>query len=146
MLSRPTPEKIARVLLLIVAVFFTVASAFALLIAVTLAFPGTPLDGVWAMKPAGRAGFLSLGIVAILLMILLAAVLCFCAIGLYRLRPWARWVAFALLAINVIPDAVQGFTGQPTIFLPISIVAIIAVYLALPVTGRAIRKVGPRGE
>jgi hypothetical protein len=134
------PERISRVLLVVIAVFFAAATVFALLIAATLIAPGTALDGVWAMKPSARAGFVSLGVLAILLMLLLAAVLAFTSVALFRRRPWARWVAFALLVVNVVPDVIQGFLGQPAIFVPISIVAVIAVWLALPVTGRVCRK------
>ena len=137
--TRPAGERVARVILLVVAVFLVVAAAFALVIATTLLVPGTVLDGVWAMKPSSRIGFVAIGGWGILLMVLLAAVLLVAAIGVFRRRPWARWVAFALLAVNVIPDAVQSL-AQPVILIPIAVVAAVAVYLALPVTGRACRR------
>lgn len=139
--STPVPlrERVARVVVLVVAVFFVVAAGFALVIATTLLLPGTVLDGVWAMKSGSRAGFVAFGGWGIVLMVLLAIVLAVTAIGLFRRRPWARWVGFALLAINVIPDAVQGFAGDVAIFVPIVPVAAIAVYLALPVVGRTFR-------
>lgn len=129
-------ERLARVLLLVLAVFFTVATLFALLVAFTLVYPGTPADELWAMKPGSRAGFESLGALAVLLMTVLAAVLVLAAIGLYRRRNWARWLAFALLVVNVVPDAVQALAGATVIFIPVVVVGAIAVYLALPVTGR----------
>jgi hypothetical protein len=132
-------ERVARVVLLVVAVFFAIAAAFALLIATILLFPGSALDGVWAMKAGSRAGFVALGGWGIVLMIVLAIVLIVTVVGIVQRRPWSRWVAFALLVINVVPDAVQGFAGNVAIFLPISIAAVFAVYLALPVTGRACR-------
>jgi general stress protein CsbA len=90
------------------------------------------------MKPGSRAGFEHLGLAAPLLMVLLAVVLCFTAVALFRRLRWSRWVAVALLVINVVPDAVRGFVGSVAIFVPISIVAVVAVCLALPVTGRAV--------
>jgi hypothetical protein len=117
-------ERVARVVLLVVAVFFAIAAAFALLIATILLFPGSALDGVWAMKAGSRAGFVALGGWGIVLMIVLAIVLIVTVVG---------------IVINVVPDAVQGFAGNVAIFLPISIAAVFAVYLALPVTGRACR-------
>lgn len=135
--NRTPAERASLAMLYFVATFFAVAAAFALLIAFTLFVPGTGLDGVWAMKPGSREGFAAIGILAPLLMLLLAAVLIFTSVALFRRRRWARWLAFALLVINVIPDAIQGILGQPTIFIPISIVAAVAVWLALPVTGRA---------
>jgi hypothetical protein len=137
---RPLSEQIARVVLMIVAVFLTIAATFALFIACVLLFPGTPLDTVWAMKAGSRDSFASIGALGVVLMLVLAAVLIVAAIGLFRRRSWARWLAFALLVINVVPDAVQGFAGEFSIFVPISIVAAVAVYLALPVVGRACRR------
>jgi hypothetical protein len=129
-------ERVARVVVLVVAVFCVCASAFSLFVAGTLLWPNPTLNGIWAAKPEAREQFVSLGAVGILLLAALAGVALVIGIGLFRRWRWARWAAVVLLLGNVIPDVVRAITVDPTIFIPIVPVAAVVVYLALPVVGR----------
>jgi hypothetical protein len=131
-------ERVARVVVVIVAVFLLAASVFAVVVLASLLVPGTALDGLWAMKPGSRTTFTGMGAGGGALLVGLAVVLVPTAVGLLRRRRWARWVAIVLLAANVVPDLVRAF-GEPAIFVPIVPVAAILVYLALPVVGRTFR-------
>jgi hypothetical protein len=132
-------ERVARIVVIVVGVFLLVGAAFALTVLLSLLAPGTPLDGLWAMKAGSRQQFVGMGAGGLALLLALAAVLVPTGIGMLRRWRWARWVAVVLLAANVVPDAVQGFAGKPAIFVPIVPVAAILVYLALPVVGRTFR-------
>jgi hypothetical protein len=136
MTTTPLAERIARIVVLIAGVFLLVAAAFALTVLVTLLVPGTPLDGLWAMKAGSRDQFVGMGAGGIALLIGLDIVLIPTGIGLLRRWRWARWVAILLLAANVVPDVVMGFDGKPSIFVPIVPVTAVLVYLTLPVVGR----------
>jgi hypothetical protein len=137
--------RVARIVVVVVGIFLLVAAIFALTVLATLLIPGTPLDGLWAMKAGSREQFVAMGAAGFALLIGLAVVLVPTGIGLLRRWRWARWVAILLLAANVVPDLVMGFEGNPAIFVPIVPVAAILVYLALPVVGRTFAP-RPRAE
>lgn len=131
--------RFARVVVVIVAVFFFVTTVLAAVVTVAVAVPGTALDGVWALKEQSKAGFYELGAWGAALMGVLTVVLAATAIGLVRRKPWARWVSIALLAINVVPEAIRGFAGAPDQFFVVVPIAALAVYLAFPPVGRTFR-------
>jgi uncharacterized membrane protein (DUF2068 family) len=135
----PASERVARVVVLFVAVFCVAASAFSVIVVITLLWPRSALSGIWAAKPGALDQFLALGALAVIGMLLLAAVAAIIAVGLFQRRRWARWLAVVLLAANVVPDVVRAILVDPTIFIPIVPVAVVVVYLALPVVGRTFR-------
>jgi hypothetical protein len=135
----PPAERVARAIVLVVAVFCLFASAFSLLVVITLVWPHSAVSVIWEAKPGAYSQFLALGALAVVLMILLAVVAAIIGVGLFRRRRWARWLAIVLLAGNVVPDVVRAITVDPTIFIPIVPVAAVVVYLALPVVGRTFR-------
>jgi hypothetical protein len=132
--------RIARAVVVVVAALFFVGAAFALTVGFTLLVPGTAVDRIWAMKAGSRAPFEAIGAWGIVLMALLAGVLVVASVGLLRRWRWARWFAVLLLAVNVVPDIVRGFTVEPAVLIPIIPVAAVMVYLALPVVGRSFRR------
>ena len=135
--------RIARVVVAAVGVLFLAITALVLVIVSSLVVPGTALDGLWSLKPGSRDVFDTLGLAGILLLLVVGAVAIATGIGLLRRRRWARWVAVVGLGVNALPDLVQGFLGRPEIFIAAVPVALVAVYLALPVVGRAMQ---PRAD
>jgi hypothetical protein len=135
----PIGERVARIVVLVVAVFCLCASVFSLIVVVTLLWPRSALSVIWRAKPGALEQFLALGPLAVILMLLLAAAAAIIGIGLFRRRRWARWLAVILLAGNVVPDVGRAILVDPTIFIPIVPVAAVVVYLALPVVGRTFR-------
>ena len=81
--------------------FGAIASGFA---AITLISPGTALDTVWRVNPAGHAGLLRLGGWAVLLMGSVSVACCATAFGLWNGREWARVLAVVILAFNLVGD------------------------------------------
>jgi hypothetical protein len=139
----PLSIRVARVIITAVGVLFVAITALVLVIATSLAVPGTALDRMWLLKPGSRDVFDTLGLWGILLLLVVGGVALATGIGLLRRRRWARWVAAVGLALNAVPDLVQGFLGRPEILIAAVPVALIAVYLALPVVGRALQ---PRAD
>jgi hypothetical protein len=136
----PIGERVARIVVLVVAIFCLCASAFSLIVVVTLLWPHSALASIWDAKPGALRQFLALGALAVILMILLAVAAAIIGIGLIQRRRWARWLAVILLTGNVVPDVVRAILVDPTIFIPIVPVAAVVVYLALPVVGRTFRR------
>ena len=77
--------------------FGAIASCFA---AITLLSPGTALDSVWRVNPAGHAGLLRLGGWAVLLMGSVSVACSCAAFGLWNGREWARILAVVILLLN----------------------------------------------
>jgi hypothetical protein len=132
--------RIARVILVVVGILLICIAPLVIVIIVSLVVPGTALDGMWAGKPDGRAFFDSLGLAGILFLAVLGIIGVTTGVGLLQRRRWARWVTVVLLGANAVPDLVQGFLGKPENLFAAVPVALLVVYLALPVVGRALRR------
>ncbi len=118
--------------------FGTVAAGFA---AVTLFRPGTGLDAVWRLNPEGHAGLLKLGGWAVLLMAAVSLACGLVAWGLWTGRPWARVMAIAGLAINLVADTVTAVVRHRAVTLigvPIALTLI--VYLRSPGVRRSFER------
>jgi uncharacterized membrane protein (DUF2068 family) len=76
---------------------------------VLLLFPGTGLDRVWRLNPEAREAFRQMGPWAVLLMATVCAACALAARGLWRQAPWGRWLALAILTVNLIGDAANAF-------------------------------------
>jgi hypothetical protein len=90
------------------AVFFGFGALAAGLSALSLAFPGSPLEPIWRLNPAGRAGLGGLGAWAVLLMAVVSAACAAAAIGLWRGWPSGRRLAIALLVVNLAGDLLNA--------------------------------------
>ena len=132
-------ERVARIVVVIVGIFLIAAAVFSGVMLLSLLAPGTPLDALWAMKAGSRSQFLALGFGGPALLGGLVIVLAPTGVGMLRRWRWARWVAILVLAVNVIPDLIRGVAGETDLLLPIVPVAVVMVYLALPVVGRTFR-------
>jgi hypothetical protein len=133
----PLSVRIARVVVIVIGILMFFIAPLVVLIILSLALPGSALDGMWASKPGSLAFFQSLGIGGILFLAALGAIAIVTGIGLLTRRRWARWVTVVLLGLNALPDLVQAILGKPEVFLAAVPVALLVVYLALPVVGRA---------
>jgi hypothetical protein len=131
--------RITRGFVLFVGIGLLAIAVLTIVIITSLVVQGTALDSMWNAKPEARALFDNLGLWGILLLVFLGALALITGISLLQRRRWARWVTVALLGVNVVPDLVQGFAGQPEILLAAVPVALVVVYLALPIVGRVLR-------
>jgi hypothetical protein len=88
--------------------FFIFGAAICGLTIFLLAFPETPLDFVWKLKPAAQHDLMRLRAVAIPAMFVTGSACAFAAIGLARGREWGRRMAIALIAINLLGDTINA--------------------------------------
>lgn len=88
------------------------AATCALYAALTLSWPGTALDALWAVNPTGHAGLLPLGRLAGLGFLLLAMAALLCGWGWLGRRRFAWYGVVAGLAINLLGDAGQIALGR----------------------------------
>jgi hypothetical protein len=111
-------------------VFGACASGISL---VTLLFPGGPLDVLWRVNPRGHAALQGAGAWG---MVLMAAVLLVCALtarGLWIAAPWGRWLALAMLSLNLAGDAVNAIVlGDPRTLIGLPVGGALIAYLLSP--------------
>ena len=113
--------------------FSFVAAVIAGVAAVSLAFPGSPLEPMWQLNPRGHDVLSRMHGWAALF---LAVVSCACGItgmGLWRARRWGYALAVAGLSIHLVGDILNVVLGiEPRAIIGIPIVAAILVYLSRP--------------
>src|SRR5437016_5951295 len=97
---------------LAISVILLVSTAIALITGVSLAFPGTFLDRIWALNRGAYVEFVTLGRPAGISLMILGRICAVAAAGLLKRRKWAWWLAVALFVINVAGDATRIFTGE----------------------------------
>ncbi len=69
--------------------------------------PGTALDRIWSLNRAAYDSFKPLGRLLGILLLLLGVCTFAAGRGLLHGRPWARWLAIAVFAVNGLGDAVN---------------------------------------
>ena len=97
---------VGRILLVI---FFTAGALVCLLVVLTLAFPGGPLDSIWRLKPEAQTQFQQIGGASIVLMTLVGAACGLAGIGLARNAQWGRRLAIGVLTVNLIGDSFNAW-------------------------------------
>ena len=103
------------------------ASAYA---AITLAWPGTPLDLLWNVNPQGHAGLRSLGAIGIVGMAALSVTMLLTAFGLVARRRWAWWVAVVGIIVNAIGDLATAIaTGEARTLIGLPVAGLIVWWL-----------------
>lgn len=93
-------------------IFCFCGATCALYAAVTLAWPGTPLDALWAVNPRGHAGLLPLGRLAGVGFLFLAAAMVVLGWGWLGRRRFAWYGAVAGIALNMVGDIGQVVLGR----------------------------------
>jgi hypothetical protein len=97
---------------LLIAIFFAIATCILLGVGMALLRPGSLLEIIWKLYPARRSllmpyrmwlgpGFLTLAIVMVS-----------ASIGCFRRRNWGWWLAVAIFSINGLSDAGQILIGH----------------------------------
>lgn len=86
------------------ALFFLAGSLIALTSSLALLFSAGPLDAMWRLNPPAREAFRTMGPWAVVLLLGVSAACWLSALGLWGLRPWGRWAATALLAVDLAGD------------------------------------------
>jgi hypothetical protein len=109
-------------------VFGTFASGLA---AISLLFPGGPLEPVWRLNPRAREAFARMGSWPPLLLGVVCVACAFAAYGLFHGRPWGYRLTIVLLLVNLAGDLVNAGLGiEPRAFIGIPVVALLLAYLA----------------
>lgn len=113
-----------------ICVFFVIGALICLGTLLALLFPGSALEVWWRIKPQARVDFGQMGRGAIILMIVVGLALAAAAHGLWRGRPWGRWLAIAVLAVNGTGDLVAAFTRDRTALIGVVVAGALVAYLA----------------
>ena len=98
---------------LAIAVVLLASTTIALITGVSLVFPGSFLDRIWALNRGAYIEFVTLGRPAGILLVILGFICAIAAAGLLKRRRWAWWLAVGLFVVNVAGDAARIFTGEP---------------------------------
>ena len=115
----------------LIACFIAAGAMIAGTSAASLAFPGSPLEPMWRLKPSARVDFELMDGWAVPLLVLVAVACAVCAFGLFRRRPWARPVVIVLLAVNLGSDFGNFvFRHDPRTLIGLPIGGLIIWYLA----------------
>jgi hypothetical protein len=98
-----------------------------------LLVPGSTLEALWRLNPVARAGFLSMGPWAVVLLLVVAGACALSALGLWRCAPWGCRLARALLAVNLIADVANaGVSGEPRTLIGVPVAGAMIAYLLSP--------------
>lgn len=84
--------------------FFWFGAAMCSLTLFLLVGPGTPVDGVWRVKPSARVELAQFGGLAVPLMAVVGGACAAAAIGLAKGAEWGRRVAIIVLSVNRFGD------------------------------------------
>jgi len=113
--------------------FCVLAAAIALTAAVSLLWPGGPLEPMWALNPPARPAFASMGPWALVLLSTVSVWSTVTAIGLLRGQEWGRRLAMLGLALNACGDLTNAIVRHdPRTLIGVPIVALILIYLRSP--------------
>jgi len=111
---------------------FSVAAALiAFTSAVSLLWPGGPLEPMWRLNPPARVAFAGMGPWAIVLLGTVSVAGALSAAGLWQGRQWGRRLAITMLAVNALGDLANAVVGRdPRTLVGVPVVAVIIAYLA----------------
>ena len=95
-----------------VGAFLVFGATMALLAGVTLAWPGTFLDRMWALNPVAWVQLAPFGKTIGVPFLLLSCVLVVAAVGWFRRRKWGWVLAVFVIAVQVAGDLVNLLRGD----------------------------------
>jgi hypothetical protein len=111
--------------------FLLAGAVMAAMAALSLAFPGGPLEPMWRLNARGHHGLAALrgwGIVGMALVSLGCAA---AGVGLWLRRPWGLVLAIVLLVVQLGGDILDVLCGaEPRAIIGVPVVAGLLVYLA----------------
>jgi hypothetical protein len=123
-------------------VFFVFGATMAAYAAFTLAWPGTPLDALWALNKRGHEGLATLGRMAAIPFGALSAALACAAVGWFRRCYWGWILGVTVIGINMAGDLGQLVMGEgPKGALGVAVAGALLVYMTRP----GVRTYFPRG-
>jgi hypothetical protein len=93
-------------------VFFFFAATMATYAAVTLLFPGTSLDHLWALNRTGHAQLARFGKIMALPFAILALIALVSGMGWFKRRRWAWVVGVSGIAFNLAGDLINMIIGE----------------------------------
>src|SRR5262245_48327807 len=112
-------------------VFSFVGAVVAGVAAISLAFPGTPLEPMWQLNPRGHQGLVRMHGWAVILLAGVSGMCGITGIGLWRRRRWGYAIAVAGLSIHLVGDIFSVVSGtEPRAIIGIPIVRALLLYLS----------------
>jgi hypothetical protein len=96
----------------VVSGFLFAATLIAAVTGLSLAVPGTLLDGLWVLNPRGYAAFQPMGRLAGLLLFVVGAATGAAGIGLLQRKRWAWYLALGVFIANGLGDLAQIALGR----------------------------------
>jgi len=93
-------------------IFLFFASLMAFLAGATLVWTGTILDRMWLLNPRAYQRLAPLGKLVGIPFLILSVMLALAATGWFKRRLWAWWLAVAIIATQILGDAVNLLLGH----------------------------------
>ena len=116
-----------------VGIFLVFGAVMATLAGTSLRWPRTYLDDIWILNPPAHRELAPYGPVVGLLFLLLGATLAVAAAGWFKRRLWGWWRAVAVIAIQVLGDLVNAFSGRAVEgAIGVTIAGLLLFYLTRP--------------
>ena len=117
--------------------FFVAGALICATTAVSLLWPGGPLEPIWRLNPRAHESFARLGRWAVLLMVVVCSACATAAWGLWRGASWGRRFAAGVLVVNLVGDAGNAIFGsEPFSAVGVPIAALLILYLLRAPTSR----------
>lgn len=101
-----------RIFTAVLGLFFAAATFLLLVTGISMLWPGSVLDDIWALNPARRPELMAVRVLLGPGIFLLCVPMLAASIGSFKRRPWGRVLAMAIFAVNGIGDAVQLVLGR----------------------------------
>ncbi len=116
-----------------VGIFLVFGAVMATLAGTSLRWPRTYLDDMWILNPRAHRDLAPYGPVAGLLFLLLGATLAVAAAGWFKRKAWGWRLAVAVIAIQVLGDLVNAFSGRAVDgAIGVTIAGLLLFYLTRP--------------
>ena len=111
-------------------VFFLAGAAISLIASISLLLPGSFLESIWRINPRAHDNLSSLGLWAVILLLIVSMFCAAASLGLWRTSWWGYWLAVGLITINLIGDVINVLLGtEPRAIVGVPIAAAILIYL-----------------
>jgi len=95
-----------------VGIFLVFAFIMASLAGITLLWPGTPFDRMWALNPLAYKRLAPFAVTAGVSFLVLGAALMIAGVGWLKRHAWGWWLAFAIITAQALGDLLNLFKGD----------------------------------